>query len=96
MSMMTLMLAATVNVTVQTAVHPDDFKSYDTAKIRANYQYYAHDAALLKKASVFSALQLYLDFINLFLYILRILGRRRERNGLNRRLSIRLNKADIL
>ena len=54
------------------------YTAYDTAKIRANYQYYAHDAALLKKASVFSALQLYLDFINLFLYILRILGRRSE------------------
>ena len=30
------------------------------------------------KASIFSALQLYLDFINLFLYILRILGRKRN------------------
>ena len=37
MSMMTLMLAATVNVTVQTAVHPDDFKSYDTAKTRERF-----------------------------------------------------------
>ena len=52
------------------------YTAYDTSKIRANYQFYAHDAALLKKASIFSALQLYLDFINLFLYILRILGRR--------------------
>jgi len=30
---------------------------------------------MLAKASIFSALQLYLDFVNLFLYILRILSR---------------------
>ena len=29
------------------------------------------------KASIFSALQLYLDFINLFIYLLRVLGRRK-------------------
>ena len=37
MSMITIMLATTVNFTVQTAVHPDDFKSYDTAKIRERF-----------------------------------------------------------
>ena len=29
MSMLTILLATTVNFTVQTAVHPDDFKTYD-------------------------------------------------------------------
>lgn len=29
---------------------------------------------MLEKASIFSALQLYLDFINLFLYLLRFLA----------------------
>ena len=33
---------------------------------------------MLRKASIFSALQLYLDFINLFLYLLRFLGRRKD------------------
>ena len=37
MSILTLMLATTVNFTVQTAVHPDDFKSYDTAKMRERF-----------------------------------------------------------
>ena len=37
MNMIAIMLAATVNVTVQTAVHPDDFKSYDTAKTRERF-----------------------------------------------------------
>ena len=54
------------------------YTAYDTSKIRENYLFYAGNAALLKKASIYSALQLYLDFVNLFLYIMRILGRRRD------------------
>ena len=49
--------------------------AYDVQKIRANYEYFYGDEAMLQKASVFSALQLYLDFINLFLYLLRFLGK---------------------
>lgn len=55
------------------------FTAYDTQKIKANYEYFYGDEAMLQKASVFSALQLYLDFINLFLYTLRFLGRNRSR-----------------
>ena len=33
---------------------------------------------MLSKASIFSALALYLDFINLFVYLLRILGRKKN------------------
>ena len=54
------------------------FTAYDTQKIKANYEYFYGDEVMLQKASVFSALQLYLDFINLFLYLLRFLGRRRN------------------
>ncbi len=53
------------------------FTAYDTQKIRAYYNAYQGDANMLKKASIFSALQLYLDFINLFLYLLRFLGKRK-------------------
>jgi len=53
------------------------FTAYDTQKIRAYHQIYAGDPQMAKKASVFSALQLYLDFINLFIYLLRVLGRRK-------------------
>lgn len=52
------------------------FTAYDTQKIKMNYQYFSHDAALLERASIYSALQLYLDFVNLFLYLLRFLGLR--------------------
>ncbi len=51
------------------------FTAYDTQKIRAYYQAYQGDQAMLERASIFSALQLYLDFINLFLYLLRFLGK---------------------
>ncbi len=37
MNMIAIMLATTVNFTVQTAVHPDDFKLYDTAKTRERF-----------------------------------------------------------
>lgn len=51
------------------------FTAYDVQKIKANYEYFYGNGELLQKASIFSALQLYLDFINLFLYLLRFLGR---------------------
>ena len=54
------------------------FTAYDTQKIKANYDYFSGNAVMLEKASIYSALQLYLDFINLFLYLLRFLGRARN------------------
>ena len=52
--------------------------AYDTQKIKAFYSYYSASPDMLAKASIFSALQLYLDFINLFLYLLRFLGNRKN------------------
>ena len=54
------------------------YTAYDTKKIKAYYEYYGQMPEMAAKASIFSALQLYLDFINLFLYILRVLGRRKN------------------
>ena len=51
------------------------YTAYDTQKIKALYFAYAGNEAMAKKASIYAALQLYLDFINLFLYLLRIFGR---------------------
>lgn len=53
------------------------FTAYDTQKIKAYYAAYQGDEAMLARASIFSALQLYLDFINLFLYLLRFLGKKK-------------------
>lgn len=52
------------------------FTAYDTQKIKAYHAAFCNDPEMAKKASIYSALQLYLDFINLFLYIIRIIGRR--------------------
>ncbi len=54
------------------------YTAYDTQKIRAYYSFYSASPDMLAKASIFSALQLYLDFINLFLYLLRFLGSRKR------------------
>lgn len=51
--------------------------AYDTQKLKAYYASHAGDEALLKKLALGGALSLYLDFINLFLFILRLLGNRR-------------------
>ena len=50
--------------------------AYDTQMLKYYYSYFGGDAAMLHKASIIGALNLYLDFINIFLYIVLMLGRR--------------------
>lgn len=50
--------------------------AYDTQKMKALYHRYDGDEAMLSKLSIYSAFDLYLDFINIFLYILRFVGNR--------------------
>lgn len=52
------------------------FTAYDTQKIKRYHASFGSDPELARKASIFSALQLYLDFINLFLYVLRFVGKK--------------------
>ena len=54
------------------------YTAYDVQMIRSYYTYYCGFPDMLEKAAVFSALQLYLDFINLFIRLLSILGRSRR------------------
>ena len=54
--------------------------AYDTQKLQQMYAYYAGDPELAEKASIYGALTLYLDFINIFLYVVRLLGNNRLRN----------------
>ncbi|NBI09056.1 Bax inhibitor-1/YccA family protein [Colidextribacter sp. OB.20] len=54
------------------------YTAYDTQMIKRYYLYYSASPDMLAKASINAALQLYLDFINLFLYLLRFLGSRRD------------------
>lgn len=55
------------------------YTAYDTQMIRRYYEAYAYDSEMAAKASIFSALQLYLDFINLFLYLLRFFSSKNRR-----------------
>lgn len=54
------------------------FTAYDVQKLKYYYSYFGGDAAMLHKSSIIGALSLYLDYINIFLYVLRILGRHRD------------------
>lgn len=51
--------------------------AYDTQKIKDIYAQVAHDDASTARAAVMGALTLYLDFINLFIHLLRLMGERR-------------------
>ena len=50
------------------------YTAYDVQKI--SYGDYAAALGSMEKASVFGAVHLYVDFINIFLFLLRIFGRR--------------------
>ena len=50
--------------------------AYDTQKIKELY-YVGDDGTVAGRKAIMGALQLYLDFINLFLFLIRILGDRR-------------------
>ena len=54
--------------------------AYDTQKLQQMYSYYAADSEMAEKASIYGALTLYLDFINIFLYVVRLMGNNRRRN----------------
>ena len=55
------------------------YTAYDTQKLRTYYEAFRVDDDMRTKAAIFSALQLYLDFVNMFLYLLRLLGKKNRR-----------------
>jgi len=52
--------------------------AYDTQKLKAIHAMGFENAEVKKKSAIVGALMLYLDFINLFLLLLNIFGKRRE------------------
>ena len=50
--------------------------AYDTQQIKDHYYEIAHDAALATKSAIMGALNLYLDFINMFTSMLGLMGDR--------------------
>jgi FtsH-binding integral membrane protein len=51
--------------------------AYDTQKIKSIYFQVAGHGEAMAKTAVMGALSLYLDFINMFLFLLRFMGDRR-------------------
>jgi hypothetical protein len=50
--------------------------AYDTQRLKNMYDVVAHDSVAAGRASIIGALQLYLDFINLFMFLLQFMGNR--------------------
>lgn len=50
--------------------------AWDTQKIKEGYYNVSHDGELAKKGAIMGALSLYLDFLNMFLFLLRLFGNR--------------------
>lgn len=50
--------------------------AYDTQRIKHMYDEVSHDADLMARATIMGALSLYLDFVNLFLFLLSFMGNR--------------------
>jgi len=51
--------------------------AYDTQRIKEEY-YYGYDAETGRKAAIMGALSLYLNFINLFMLLMQLLGQRND------------------
>ena len=50
--------------------------AYDTQRIRQEYDYVAGNAALMTRSAIGGALSLYLNFINMFMFLLQFMGGR--------------------
>jgi FtsH-binding integral membrane protein len=54
------------------------FTAYDTQRLKTDYLYGAMDGETMERSAILGALNLYLDFINLFTLLLQLLGQRDE------------------
>lgn len=52
--------------------------AWDMQKLKMLYNYYSSDETELSKFTIYGALDLYLDFINIFLQLLSLFGKRRD------------------
>lgn len=52
--------------------------AYDTQRLKNTYDFVASDQVAAGRASIIGALQLYLDFINLFMFLLQFMGNNRN------------------
>ena len=87
MGLIGLLIAVVVNIFLQSSAMAfaisvigvllfTGLTAYDTQKIKEMY-YAGDDGEVARKKSILGALQLYLDFINLFIFMLQLMGNRR-------------------
>ncbi len=50
--------------------------AFDTQKIKGMYDYVANDETMMGRTAIMGALSLYLDFINMFMFLLQFMGNR--------------------
>jgi len=50
--------------------------AYDTQRLKVEYDFYAGNATAMARGSIMGALSLYLNFINMFMFLLQFLGNR--------------------
>ena len=56
------------------------FTAYDVQKIKKTYEYVGVNSDMANKVALIGALNLYLDFVNLFTYLLRFMGNTSNRD----------------
>ncbi len=89
MGLIGLMLASIVNIFVASSMLQFGISvvgvlifagltAYDTQKLKEMYLYGNFDTEAAAKVSIFGALTLYLDFINMFQFLLALVGNRNE------------------
>jgi FtsH-binding integral membrane protein len=52
--------------------------AYDTQRLKSEYLYGAMEGDVLERSAIMGALSLYLDFLNLFTFLLQLMGQREE------------------
>jgi FtsH-binding integral membrane protein len=52
--------------------------AWDTQRLKSEYIYGAMEGDVLERSAIMGALQLYLDFLNLFTFLLQLMGSREE------------------
>ena len=54
------------------------FTAWNTQRLKNEYLYRAADGDVLERSAILGALSLYLNFVNMFLYLLQLLGQREQ------------------
>lgn len=87
MGLIGLIIASVVNIFMQSSMMQfiisvagvlifAGLTAYDTQKIKNMYAHVSHNGELASKTAIMGAVNLYLDFVNLFMFLLHFLGNR--------------------